>query len=112
MEVDIYEGHGPTHLDDIRSRLTPGSEKRVVVGHALWDLHDANLSPFDRDDVCALADHVRISVHGRSGRNLDGVISSPADFGLRHMLEMLVAGTELKFGVFHDVDEAMRWLAN
>lgn len=109
--VVIHEGHGPISFEDIRSRLTSCFGEKGVPYHSLWDLRDASLNQLNRDEIMALAGHARIHAQQNAGRSNAWVVAAPADFGLCRMLEMRTGGDGLRFGVFHEFEEAKKWLA-
>lgn len=110
LDLVIHEGHGSISHEDIRAELSTCFGESGWVRHSLWDLRDANLTLLTSGQVVDLAKNAKAYAKKNTGKKNAWVATSPADFGLCRMSEMVADGSGLYLGVFYDFDEAMTWI--
>ena len=110
LDLVIHEGHGSISHEDIRAELSTCFGESGWVCHSLWDLRDANLQLLTAEQVVDLAKNAKAYAKKNTGKKNAWVATSPADFGLCLMSEMVAGGAGLHLGVFYDFDEAMTWI--
>jgi hypothetical protein len=96
------------HLQDLYANETydPGM-------NVLWDIREADVSSFTREDVITLRDFVK----DKWGAGDDGraalVVAEELSFGLARMYgTLLESQTSSKVTIFRDMDEAIDWLVS
>jgi hypothetical protein len=79
----------------------------------IWDLREADLSPFSTSDIRKVGDYVSGHWGAESGSKAALVVSRDLDFGLSRMYEFfLESRTSSEVQVFRDYDEAMDWITD
>jgi hypothetical protein len=88
-DLVIHEGHGSISHEDISVELSTCFGESGWVCHSLWDLRDANLKLLTSEQVRALAEDAKVYAQKKTGKKNAWVASSPADFGLCRMSEIV-----------------------
>lgn len=109
----VHRVNGPVHFPDIRRALKEVYEAEDYDPETpvLWDLREADATPFSADDVRRLSEFVaqyrRSPAHSRAAL----LVSRDVDFGLARMYEQVheIRATG-EVAVFRDYDEAVAWL--
>jgi hypothetical protein len=108
----IHVGRGQISSTDIEAELKTCFGEAGWTRHSLWDLRDASLTQLSSDEVRALAERAVAFSRKHTGVKNAWVAVSDVDFGLCRMSEMLADGVGLSLAVFHDYDEALRWITS
>ena len=110
LNLVIHEGHGLISHEKLRVERTSCFGLSGRTHNPLWDLRDASLKLLTAEQVRTLAEDAKAFAQKKTGKKNAWVATSPVDFGLCRMSEMVAAGAGLDLGVFKDFDKAMDWI--
>lgn len=110
LNLIIHVGHGQITFADIETELTSCFGQAGWTRHSLWDLRDACLTLLSAEEVRTLAQYAVIHARKHAEVKNAWVAVSNEDYGLCRMSEMLADGVGLSLAVFHDYDQALRWI--
>ena len=79
---------------------------------SLWDMRDARLAAFTTEHIRQTSEYI-LSQAARRGSGYKSALVASADlqFGLARMYEVFTERLPAEVGVFRDIDDALRWLA-
>ena len=110
--VVLHIGHGALSYEEVVDEVAAYCGSDNCTRHSLWDLRDASLNRITSDEVQQLA--LRVVEHARKRTGIKDVCvaRSGLDYGLCRMFGLLADYDREQFSVFHNGDEALRWIAN
>jgi len=112
-DIRMHQVAGLLRFDELREALSAlyASPEYRPEQNALWDLREADLTGFSKDQVAGIVSLVREKWASAGTGRAALVVSAPADFGMARMYEQwLGAEPENRVCVFQDLDGARVWL--
>jgi len=79
--------------------------------NSIWDIRDADASKFDRQDVIRIARYFETQLKNRAEFKVAVIVSRIFEYDLSRTFQVAAADLAAKIGIFHNLEEAQKWLA-
>jgi hypothetical protein len=111
--IMIHTVTGEMTIDEIKSSY------EAILSHpefqedmnSIWDIRDADASKFDRQDVIRIARYFETQLKNRAEFKVAVIVSRIFEYDLSRTFQVAAADLAAKIGIFHNLEEAKKWLA-
>ena len=109
----IHTVTGEITIDEIKSSY------ETILSHpefqedmnSIWDMRDADASKFESQDVIRIARYFETQFKNRAEFKVAVIVSRNLEYDLSRMYQVAAADLPAKIGIFHNLEEAKKWLA-
>lgn len=110
--IMIHTITGEMTFDEIKSSY------EVILSHpefqenmnSIWDMRDADASKFENQDVIRIARYFETQLKNRTEFKVAVIVSRNFEYNLSTTYQVATADLPAKIGIFHNFEEAKKWL--
>ena len=112
-EIMIHTVTGEMTIDEIKSSyetILTHPDFRIDM-NSIWDMRDADASKFESQDVIRIARYFETQFKNRAEFKVAVIVSRNLEYDLSRMYQVAAADLPAKIRIFHNLEEAKKWLA-
>ena len=112
-KIMVHTVTGEMTIDEIKSSY------ETILSHpefqedmnSIWDMRDADASKFESQDVIRIARYFETQFKNRAEFKVAVIVSRNLEYDLSRMYQVAAADLPAKIRIFHNLEEAKKWLA-